>query len=111
MVTQALRLPDFSLAALRRHRNLPSARDCANLDALTVLIAPESASFLRQLPEGERWRALHARDKASLGKSRSSTLANARQTIAQLAYVKSGTGCFERLTQAGKLLRNGLAGI
>jgi leucyl aminopeptidase len=105
MANQALRLPDFSLAALRRHRSLPTARDCANLDALVVLTTPADAPFLRRLPESQRWLDLHARERASALKSRSTVLANARQTIAQLAYAKSGASSFERLRLAGQLLR------
>jgi leucyl aminopeptidase len=104
-----MRLPDFTLAALRRRRTPPSERAVAALDALVVLIAPSDGAFLRRLPESPRWLALHARDKATALKSRSTTLANARQTLAVLGYVKGDASPFERLSFAGKLLRE-LAG-
>lgn len=105
MANQALRLPDFSLGALRRHRSLPNHRNVANLDALIVLTSAQNTDFLRRLPESERWLALHAREKPEELKSRSTTLANAHQTVALLAYAKSDASSFERLTLAGRLLR------
>lgn len=100
-----MRLPDFTLAALRRGRTLPDSRRVASLDALIVLIAPTDAASLRRLPEAQRWLDLHEREKAVALKSRSSVLANASQTVAQLAYLKPQASTFERLSLAGKLLR------
>jgi leucyl aminopeptidase len=48
---------------------------------------------------------LHARAKPAALAWRSTTLANGRQTLAQLGYVKAGASSFERLTLAGKLMR------
>jgi leucyl aminopeptidase len=100
-----MRLPDFKLADLRRTRTLPTPRRVASLDALVVLIPPSDTAFLRRLPESARWLALHARDKAAALKARSTTLANERQTTALLAYARSNLSAFERLSFAGRLLR------
>jgi leucyl aminopeptidase len=98
-------LPDTTVSALRRRRGLPSARGAAALDAIIVLTPPDDVSWLRRLPEPDRWLGLHAREKAVPLTARSSTLRNERQTSAQLGYVKSGASTFERLTLAAKLLR------
>jgi leucyl aminopeptidase len=98
-------LPDCTLAVLQRRRVLPDERRTASLDALVVLTTPKDVAFLRRLPEARRWLDLHARAKPVALASRSTTLANSRQTFAQLAYVKAGASSFERLTLAGKLLR------
>jgi leucyl aminopeptidase len=98
-------LPDCTLAVLRRRRTLPSERRAAALDALIVLTLPNDAAFLRRLPEPGRWQGLQRRDVAAAMSSRSTTLSNERQTFAQLAYVKPGASSFERLSMAGKLLR------
>ena len=97
-------LPDCTLAVLRRRRTLPDERRTAALDALVVLTAPNDIAFLRGLPESRRWLGLHARDKPVALSTRSTTLANPRQTFAQLAYAKAGASSFERLHLAGKLL-------
>jgi leucyl aminopeptidase len=98
-------LPDCTLAVLRRRQTLPDARRAAALDALVVLTLPSDAAFLRRLPEPGRWQGLHRRARPAALTSRSTTLANARQTFAQLAYAKAGASSFERLSLAGRLLR------
>ena len=100
-----MRLPDFALAALKRTRTLPNERRAASLDALVVLIAPSDGAFLRRLPESGRWLTLLARGKPTALKARSTTLANPRQTLALLGFTKAGASAFERLSLAGKLLR------
>jgi leucyl aminopeptidase len=98
-------LPDCTLAVLRQRRTLPSERRAAALDALIVLTLPNDAAFLRRLPEPDRWQGLQRRNVAAAMSSRSTMLSNERQTFAQLAYVKPGASSFERLSMAGKLLR------
>lgn len=98
-------LPDCTLPVLQRRRVLPDERRTAGLDALVVLTAPGDVASLRRLPEARRWLDLHARTKPVALAWRNTTLANSRQTLAQLAYVKAGASSFERLTLAGKLLR------
>jgi leucyl aminopeptidase len=100
-----MRLPDFTLAGLRRSRTTPTPRRAATLDALVVVLSPSDTALLRRLPESQRWLALHSRDKATALKSRSTTLANERQTSAVIGYAKSDASSFERLSLAGKLLR------
>ena len=84
-----MRLPDFTLAGLRRSRTTPTPRRAATLDALVVVLSPSDTALLRRLPESQRWLALHSRDKATALKSRSTTLANERQTSAVIGYAKS----------------------
>jgi leucyl aminopeptidase len=84
---------------------LPSERRAAALDALIVLTLPNDAAFLQRLPEPGRWQSLQRRDVAAPLSSRSTTLANERQTAASLAYAKPGATSFERLGLAGRLLR------
>jgi len=98
-------LPDCTLAVLRRRRMLPDARRAAALDALVVLTLGDDAAYLRRLPEPGRWQGLQRRDKPAPLSMRSTTLANERQTTALLAYAKTGASSFERLSLAGKLLR------
>jgi leucyl aminopeptidase len=98
-------LPDCTLAVLRRRRTLPDGRRAAALDALVVLTLPNDAAFLRRLPEPARWQGLQRRARPTALSSRSTTLANSRQSFAQLAYVKAGASSFERLSLAGRLLR------
>src|ERR1039458_639279 len=98
-------LPDCTLAVLRRRRRLPDARRAAALDALVVLTLGDDAAYLRRLPEPGRWQGLQRRDKPAPLSMRSTTLANERQTTALLVYAKTGASSFERLSLAGKLLR------
>jgi leucyl aminopeptidase len=98
-------LPDCTLAVLRRRRTLPNARRAAALDALLVITLPDDAAFLQRLPEAGRWQGLQRRQRPVACSSRCTTLSNDRQTLAQLAYVKPGMSGFERLSLAGKLLR------
>lgn len=76
------------------------------MDAVFVL-APEGAAprVFADLPEPERWRELHARDKARSGTVRSTTLANQRQTHAVLGYLAPEASPFERLALAGRMLK------
>src|SRR5579863_7063729 len=98
-------LPDFTLAALKRRSTLPGERTAARLDALLVLAAPNEASLWSRLPEAHRWRGLHSRAKPVALKSHAMTLGNARQTQALLGFVKPKASTFERLSFAGKLVR------
>jgi leucyl aminopeptidase len=76
------------------------------LDALLALVpAPASAAAFRQLPESARWRELDARAPGRAGTVRSTTLSNRRQTLAVLGYLRSDASAFERLTLAGRMLR------
>jgi leucyl aminopeptidase len=98
-------LPDCTVAALNRRARLPGARSAAALDALLVLASPDDSALWARLPEPQRWHGLRARAKPAALKSHTSTLGNARQTQALLGYAKPGASSFERLSFAGKLVR------
>ncbi|MBW4051861.1 MAG: leucyl aminopeptidase family protein [Proteobacteria bacterium] len=75
-------------------------------DALLAIVpetaAPESCAAL---PESQRWRDLLARERARAGTVRTTSLANRRQTLAVLGFVKSGASAFERLALAGRMMK------
>lgn len=98
-------LPDLTLAPLTRRATLPTERHCTALDALVVLVAPEERALWRRMPHSALWQDLQRREKPGAGKSRSATLPNARQTLVLIGYVKAGASAFERLSFAGKLMR------
>jgi len=76
------------------------------MDAVFVLASVDAAPrVFADLPEPERWRELHARDKARSGTVRSTTLANQRQTHAVLGYLAPEASPFERLALAGRMLK------
>jgi leucyl aminopeptidase len=97
--------PALDLPEITRARSL-NARATDSLGAVLVM-APENAQVrtFADLPEPERWRELHAREKARTGTVRSTTLANRRQTSAVLGYVKPDASPFERLALAGRMLK------
>jgi hypothetical protein len=85
----------------------------ADPDSLDVIMAmvPDSASeaFLRQLPESRRWQELNARSAPRSGTVRTTTLSNHRQTLASLGYVRADASVFERLSLAGRMLKEAAA--
>lgn len=97
--------PTLDLPHIARTRSL-NARAADQTDAVLVL-APEGAQprAFADLPEPERWRELHARDKARTGTVRSTALSNRRQTAAVLGYLKPDASPFERLALAGRMLK------
>jgi leucyl aminopeptidase len=98
--------PSLELPRITRTRSPLGTRATNDADAIFV-IAPENAQPARfaQLPEPQRWRELHARDKARTGTVRSTTLANERQTHAVLGYLAPEASPFERLALAGRMMR------
>jgi leucyl aminopeptidase len=98
-------LPDCTLATLKRSASLPSERKAAMLDALVVLTGPGESSVWKGLPEALRWRDLHERGARSALEWRTTNLSNRRQTQALLGYVKPKASSFERLSFAGRLVR------
>jgi leucyl aminopeptidase len=76
------------------------------LDAILAMV-PESAArgLFDQLPESERWQELNARSKPRSGTVRTTVLANRGQTLAVLGYVGPGASAFERLSLAGRMLK------
>ena len=76
------------------------------LDALLVIVPETSAKELfRQLPENERWQELNARTPPRTGAVRTTVLTNRRQTLAVLGYIGAGASTFERLSLAGRMLK------
>jgi leucyl aminopeptidase len=100
----------------RRSLLLPSARAPAivhargrsadALDALlTIVTLPAAAGAFERLPQGARWRELHGRSAPKSGTVRTTLLANRRHTLAVLGYLKGDASAFERLTLAGRMLK------
>src|SRR5260221_5737126 len=88
-----------------------TSADPAELDALLVIVpdAP-TPSLFEQLPESERWQELNARTLSTSKSARSGTvrttvLANRRQTLAVLGYMGAKASTFERLSLAGRMLK------
>jgi len=84
--------------------------NAAALDALLAIVPhPPSAAALRRLPESARWRELHQRTPARAGSVRTTVLANGRHTLAVLGYLASDASAFERLSLAGRMLKEAAA--
>ncbi len=82
-----------------------SERAAAALDAILVIVPPDAdRALLAQLPQGERWSALHAR-AASSGGTTCGALENARGTWAVLGLLPPRAGAFEALALAGRLFK------
>lgn len=75
-------------------------------DALLVMApdTPEKELF-RQLPESERWQELNARAKPRAGTVRTTVLSNRQQTLAVLGYIGASATTFERLSLAGRMVK------
>src|SRR3954453_16579047 len=88
-----------------------ASADPAEMDALLVIVPSEpSDSVFRQLPDSERWQELNTRSpsisrKASPGTVRTTVLTNRRQTLAVLGYIGADASTFERLSLAGRMLK------
>ena len=87
------------------------ARAAEKLDALLAVVPTSSAkqtlpkSAFDALPEHERWQELHARGEARSGTVRSTTLGNRGQTLAVLGYIDPNASTFERLSLAGRMMK------
>jgi len=85
-------------------------RNVGALDALFAIVPhPPDAAALRRLPESARWRELHARAPARAGSVRTTVLGNRRHTLAVLGYLASDASAFERLSLAGRMLKEAAA--
>jgi len=83
-----------------------SRSDAAELDALLAIVPhPATAGALRRLPASARWRELDARAPARAGTVRTTVLANERHTLAVLGYLGNDASAFERLSLAGRMLK------
>src|SRR6185312_343618 len=80
------------------------------VDALLVAV-PETATpaSLAKLPESLRWRDLLAREPPHAGTVRTTTLANRRQTLAVLGFLRPRATAFERLALAGRMMKESAA--
>ena len=84
--------------------------DPATLDALVAIVPyPPNAAALRRLPESTRWRELEAHTPPRAGSVRTTALANPRHTLAVLGYLASDASAFERLSLAGRMLKEAAA--
>src|SRR5215472_123932 len=84
--------------------------DPAALDVLLAIVPyPPRAAALRHLPESARWRELEAQTPPRAGTVRSTVLANRRHTLAVLGYLASDASAFERLSLAGRMLKEAAA--
>jgi leucyl aminopeptidase len=75
-------------------------------DALLLIVPPDAgADAFTHLTEKERWRELNERSIPRSGTVRTTTLANRRQTLAVLGYMRPDASNFERLALAGRMLK------
>jgi leucyl aminopeptidase len=82
------------------------ARAADASDALLVVVpASCEKELFRQLPESERWQELNARTPPRAGTVRTTVLSNRRQTLAVLGYIGADATTFERLSLAGRMLK------
>jgi leucyl aminopeptidase len=72
-----------------------------------LVAVPESTEkeLFRSLPDSERWQELNARSRPRTGTLRTTVLTNRRQTLAVLGYIGAQASTFERLSLAGKMLK------
>src|SRR5215831_4625760 len=95
-------LPTAETPQIRR----TSSHRPGELDALIAIVPPSAGpGTFASLPEAQRWQELNARAKPRSGAVRSTVLANRRQTLAVLGYLGAEASHFERLTLAGRLLK------
>jgi leucyl aminopeptidase len=84
--------------------------DADGLDVVLAMVPhPPAAAAFRHLPESARWRELDARPGARAGTVRMTTLDNRRHTLAVLGYLGSDASAFERLSLAGRMLKEAAA--
>jgi leucyl aminopeptidase len=82
----------------------------ATLDALFAIVPwPPNAAALRRLPESARWRELEAHSPPRAGSVHTTVLASRRHTVAVLGYLASDASAFERLSLAGRMLKEAAA--
>lgn len=75
-------------------------------DAVLVIAPPSGRpEIFSNLPQAQRWQELHARSATRAGTLRSTVLANRRHTLAVLGYLGAGASNFERLSLAGRLVK------
>src|ERR1700741_1545963 len=82
------------------------ARTAGALDVLLV-VAPVGGEkeLFRPLPESERWQEPNERAKPRAATVRTPVLTNRQQTLAVLGYIGPEASTFERLSLAGRMLK------
>ena len=99
-------LPSARAPAIEHAR----ARDADNLDVVLAMVpVPAAAEAFERLPQPARWRELHARASARTGTVRCTLLSNRHHTLAVLGYLKKDASAFERLSLAGRMLKEAAA--
>ncbi len=84
--------------------------ESADLDALLAVVPPSvNPRAFARLPDSARWRELNARLPPRGGTVRATVLGNRRQTLAVLGYLAADASPFERLSLAGRMLKEAAA--
>ncbi|HKZ73204.1 MAG TPA: hypothetical protein VJ011_04020, partial [Steroidobacteraceae bacterium] len=85
-------------------------RAAGTLDAIIVATSEDAGErVFDELPEPDRWRDLRLRSPVRAGDVRTTTLANERQTLAALGFLRAKASAFETATLAGRLLKEAAA--
>jgi len=100
-----MQLPDLATPELATRALARAARGASGAEAIVYVVAPEAAATFASLPEPARWQALHRRNRPEAPAVRTTTLANALQSSAVLAYAPRRASSFERLSLAGRVMR------
>ena len=84
--------------------------ESADPDALFAMVPPSvhPRAFAR-LPDSARWRELNTRLPPRAGAVRTTVLGNRRHTLAVLGYLAADASPFERLSLAGRMLKEAAA--
>ena len=72
---------------------------------IAVLPVDAAAKVLTALPDSARWTQLHGRAQPKPGTLRTTTLNDRQQTLAVLGYIAGDASAFERLSLAGRLVK------
>ncbi|HUA90375.1 MAG TPA: hypothetical protein VL994_13135, partial [Steroidobacteraceae bacterium] len=100
--TRRMLLPRTGAPAIAHARG----RNADNVDVLLNLVTlPVDAAAFDGLPQPARWRELHGRASAKSGSVRSLDLGNRRHTLAVIGYLRKDASAFERLSLAGRMLK------
>jgi leucyl aminopeptidase len=80
------------------------------LDAVLAIVPhPPGPRAFDRLPQSARWRELNARAAVRAGSVRTTTLDDRRHTLAVLGYLGADASPFERLSLAGRMLKEAAA--
>ncbi|MGA3159016.1 MAG: leucyl aminopeptidase family protein [Steroidobacteraceae bacterium] len=100
-----MQLPDLATPKLTARTLARAARSAFAADAIVYVVAGDAAPAFAALPEPTRWQALHRRSRPEAPAVRTTTLSNAVQSTAVLAYAPRRASSFERLSLAGRVMR------